>query len=257
MPEIIPAQPGRDQSPARAAAPAAPALPAGCTQSVATVTCKYTTTGEHQFAVPASVTSVTVTAVGGQGGEDFGSGNPGGLGAIATGTLSVTPGQVIFAEVGILGGAAGSLIEGFTDSGAGGGESDVRTCPTSGGQPCAAGSTRASRLLVAGGGGGTGDFGGTAGNAGTPTPGGGGDGGVGGRSDGGGGDGATSTAPGTGGAGCDGGGDGSPGAAAGGAGGNAGKANGVDGVSGGGGGAGWFGSCPGPRGPGQWRRWPT
>jgi hypothetical protein len=101
------------------------------------VTCTYTSVGEHQFAVPAGVTAVTATAVGGQGGSDFGLGEPGGLGATASGTIPVSSGQVIFAEVGILGGAAGSLLPGFVDSGAGGGESDVRTCPTTGNQPCA------------------------------------------------------------------------------------------------------------------------
>jgi Big-like domain-containing protein/glycine rich protein len=237
--------PAASAVPAAGARPATPALPSGCSQSGGTVTCTFTSTGEHQLGVPTGVTSVTATVVGGQGGTDFGLSQPGGLGAIATGTLSVTPGQAIFAEVGILGGAAGSLFPGFQDSGAGGGESDVRTCPATGGQPCPAGSTLASRLLVAGGGGGSGDFGGTTGNAGTTGNGGNGAGGFGGKEDGGGGDGATSTTPGAGGAGCDGGDAGAPGAAAGGAGGAAGPANGVDGVSGGGGGAGWFGGGAG------------
>src|ERR1700685_846004 len=65
------AAPTVSTAPASPATLAAPALPTGCTQSVATVTCKYTTTGEHQFAVPSGVTSVTATAVGGQGGADF------------------------------------------------------------------------------------------------------------------------------------------------------------------------------------------
>jgi hypothetical protein len=240
---------GLGAAPAALAAPAAPALPAlaaGCTQSGATVTCTYTATGEHQFGVPSGVHSVTATVTGGQGGSDFGGSTPGGLGAVATGTIPVTPGQAIFAEVGILGGAAGSLFMGFNDSGAGGGESDVRTCPAAGGgQPCAAGSTLASRLLVAGGGGGSGDFGGAPGNAGTTGNGGDGAPGTDGAHNAPGGGGATVTAPGSGGAGCDGGGAGSPGAAAGGAGGDAGSANGVDGVSGGGGGAGWFGGGAG------------
>jgi hypothetical protein len=232
-------------APAAPAAPTTPALAAGCTQSGLTVTCKYTAQGESQFAVPDGVHSVTATVGGGQGGADFGRSTPGGLGAVATGTVSVTPGQVIFAEVGILGGAAGSLFPGFADSGAGGGESDVRTCPSGGSQPCAAGSTLASRLLVAGGGGGSGDFGGAPGNAGTGGNGGDGTAGTDGAHNAGGGGGATLTAPGAGGAACDGGGDGSPGAAAGGAGGDAGSANGIDGVSGGGGGAGWFGGGAG------------
>jgi hypothetical protein len=224
----------------------AAALPSGCTQSGTTVTCTYTSGGEHQFVVPSAVTSVTATAVGAEGGNDFGFNNPGGLGASATGTIGgLTSGQVLFVEVGILGGAAGHLVPSFADSGAGGGESDVRSCPSTGNQPCPAGSTLASRLLVAGGGGGRGDFGGTAGDAGTPAPGG--DAlanGVG-KHGGGVGTGGTATAPGSGGAGCDGGGNGAPGAAAGGAGGDAGAANGQNGVSGGGGGAGWFGAGAG------------
>jgi Bacterial Ig-like domain (group 3) len=229
------------------AAPAAAvsaALPAGCSQSGATVTCTYTTPGETQFAVPTDITSLTATVVGAQGGADYGSGTPGGLGAVASGAVSVTPGQDLFVEVGILGGAGGTQSSGSESGGAGGGESDVRTCPAvASGQPCPAGSTLASRLLVAGGGGGTGDFGGPAGNAGTT-----GDGGngasSGGRLDGGGGGGATSSTPGAGGAACIGGDEGAPGATGatgGGAGGAGGDTDASDGAGGGGGGAGWFG----------------
>jgi hypothetical protein len=223
------------------AAPAA--LPAGCTAASGTVTCTYTASGQTQFTVPPGVTSLTTTVVGGQGGTDFGASTPGGLGAVATGTLTVTPAQTLYLEVGILGGAGGQLFPGFTDSGAGGGESDVRTCPAAG--TCSSGTTLASRLLVGGGGGGSGDFGGAPGNAGTTGAAGSGGNGFGGHFNGAGGDGATQTAPGAGGAGCDGGGVGSPGATAGGAGGAGGAANGVDGVSGGGGGAGWFGGGAG------------
>jgi Putative Ig domain/IPT/TIG domain len=223
------------------AAPAA--LPAGCTAASGMVTCTYTASGETRFTVPPGVSSLTATVVGAQGGADFGLSQPGGLGAVATGTLTVTPAQTLYLEVGILGGAAGQIVPGFTDSGAGGGESDVRSCPAAG--TCSSGTTLASRLLVAGGGGGRGDFGGAAGNAGTTGAAGNGVAGTDGRFDGGGGGGATQTAPGAGGAGCDGGGAGAPGAAAGGAGGAAGAANGADGVSGGGGGAGWFGGGAG------------
>ena len=223
------------------AAPAA--LPAGCTAASGTVTCTYTANGQTQFTVPPGVSSLTATVVGAQGGADFGLSQPGGLGAVATGTLTVTPAQTLYLEVGVLGGAAGQLFPGFDDSGAGGGESDVRTCPAAG--TCSSGTTLASRLLVAGGGGGSGDFGGAPGNAGTTGAAGNGVTGTDGRFNGGAGGGATQTAPGAGGAGCDGGGAGAPGAAAGGAGGAAGSANGVDGVSGGGGGAGWFGGGAG------------
>jgi hypothetical protein len=203
------------------------------------VTVRYTTQGESKFTVPPGVTSITATAIGAQGGADFGAGDPGGLGAEATGTFTVTPGESLFAEVGVLGGAAGQIAPGFFDSGAGGGESDVRTCSAS--AVCSLGTTLGSRLLVAGGGGGRGDFGGTPGNAGTTGAGGTGLNDGTGRTLGGGGTGASRVAPGTGGAGCDGGGPGANGAAGGGAGGAAGAANGSDGVSGGGGGAGQFG----------------
>jgi hypothetical protein len=220
------------------AASAAPALPSGCSQSGATVTCTYTAQGEHQFAVPSGVTSVTATAVGGEGMDPRGI-NGGGLGAVATGTIAVTPGQVLFAEVGILGGAAGV---GLHDGGVGGGESDVRTCPANAnGQPCPAGPTLDSRLLVAAGGGGRGFGGLQPGNAGTPSPGGNGAlfpvCGVLSAS---GGEGATSTVPGAQGIGCGGGIHGFPGLpGAGGAGGD-GSSSQV-GQGGGGGGAGWLG----------------
>ncbi len=225
------------------AALAAPDLPAACSQSGTTVTCTYTSQGESQFDVPTGITSVTATAVGAQGGADFGSGTPGGLGAVASGTFSVTPGQVLFVEVDVLGGTGGTESGGFVSGGAGGGESDVRTCPSAGAQPCPAGSTLASRLVVGGGGGGTGDFGGPAGNAGTTGNGGNGA-SSGGKFDGGGGGGATSSAPGAGGAACIGGDSGAPGtagAADGGAGGAGGDTDATDGTGGGGGGAGWYG----------------
>ena len=111
----------------------------------------------------------------------------------------MTPAQTLYLEVDILGGAAGQIVKGFTDSGAGGGESDVRTCPAAG--TCSSGTSLASRLLVAGGGGGTGDFGGAAGNAGTTGAAGDGITANTGRNNAGGGGGATQTAPGAGGAG--------------------------------------------------------
>ena len=223
------------------AAPAA--LPANCTQSGTTVTCTYTAGGESQFTVPQGVNSITATAVGAQGGTSFATDTPGGLGAQATGSLAVTPGQTLYLEVGVLGGAGGATNDGFVLGGPGGGESDVRTCSATG--TCSSGSTLGSRLLVAGGagGGGLASPGGNGGNAGTtgaagngtnggPSPDG--AGGVGGT-------GATQSAPGTGGAGCADGFAGGDGAAAGGAGGNGGNTNMHEGVGGGGGGAGWFG----------------
>lgn len=215
----------------------AAALPAGCSQGGPTATCTYTAQGETAFVVPAGVTSVTATVVGAQGGTSFVGGASGGLGAQATGTIAVTPGESLFLEVNVLGAGGGRQNGGFQVAGNGGGESDVRTCSAAG---TCAGTTLASRLLVAGGGGGQGTFAPNGGNAGTPGPAG--DGGTGGgRLNGAGGTGATAAAPGTGGAGTDGGltgGNGDPAGGAGGVGANTGAAQGV---GGGGGGAGWFG----------------
>jgi len=226
-------------SPALAATPGGITSPSGCTESATTVTCQDTLPGESTFTVPPGVTSITATAVGADGGQETVFNGGGGSGAVATGTLAVTPGETLYLEVDVLGGAPGQA-GGVALAGAGGGESDVRTCSASG--PCSSGTSLASRLLIAGGGGGAGvgslpD----SGNAGTPSPG----------SDGAGGfltgtpsadpgTGATLTAPGTGGAGCGGGPAGASGDAGGGAGGAGGSTD-ADGYPGGGGGAGWFG----------------
>jgi hypothetical protein len=236
---VIPATAG----PALAATPGGITSPSGCTESATTVTCQDTLPGESTFTVPPGVTSVTATAVGAQGEIGYTDTEVGGSGAVATGTLAVTPGETLYLEVGILGGAAAGM-GGPDQPGAGGGESDVRTCSASG--PCSSGTTLASRLLVAGGGGG-GDSdaiggNGNGGNAGTPSP----------ASDGNPdhtfttdpaspGTGATLTAPGTGGAGCDGGAAGASGDVDGGAGGAGASATDANTLSGGGGGAGWFG----------------
>ena len=216
---------------------AAAALPAGCTQGGPTATCTYTSGGETPFVVPNGVFSVTATAVGAQGQSDhFGQGS-GGLGAQATGTIAVTPGETLYLEVNVLGGRGGNDNRPLQLGGSGGGESDVRTCPVTG---ACAGTTLASRLLVGGGGGGVGFFGPTGGNAGTPSPGGDGGGPAGGDTAGGG-TGATATTAGTGGAGVEGGFTGSNGDPAGGAGGAGANTGVINGVAGGGGGAGWFG----------------
>ena len=146
-----------------------------------TASASFTTTGEHAFVVPAGVTSVQVTLVGGTGGEGSESHNthkaPGGAGRIAVATLAVSPGETLFAEVagnglsagmgGYGGGGTGGL-RAFNGEGGGGGggASDVRRCamaqsPAS----CAPGSSLASRLVVAAGGGGGGGAGGE-----TPSP---------------------------------------------------------------------------------------
>jgi hypothetical protein len=216
------------------------ALPAQCTQSGSTDTCTFTTRGETEFTVPPNVGSIQVTSVGGHGGTSL-SGTPGGLGAVASGTVSVTAGENLFLEVNVLGGTAGR-DNGIVDGGSGGGESDVRTCGAT--ATCSSGTTLTSRLIVAGGGGGGGsdDGQGHGGNAGTTGNAANGSAGAGGFANAGPGLGGTTTAAGTGGASCgDGGSNGSAGATAGGAGGAGGNSNSTPGNSGGGGGAGEFG----------------
>jgi glycine rich protein len=136
--------------------------------TAATSTTFAYTGGEQTYTVPAGVTSVFVTATGARGGGPTSGYGTGGRGAVASGAISVTPGQTLYVEVGGIGGLPGG---GFNGGGAGGsrnglsvwgggGASDVRT--SSG--------TLGSRLIVAGGGGGSGFpavGGGNAGQAGT------------------------------------------------------------------------------------------
>ena len=219
------------------------ALPAGCSQSGGTVTCTFTAHGESQFVVPQGLSAVTVTVVGAQGSAGYATSDvPGGLGATASGTVSVTPGGTLYAEVDALGGDGGRDNSGFLLGGPGGGESDLRTCPASG--ACASGTTLGSRLLVAAGGGGSAivagpDYGGgVGGNAGTTGAGANGqDGGP--PRAGTGGTGATQSSPGIGGTGYSGGSNGGDGAF--GSGGAGGGSNEHAGSAAGGGGAGWYG----------------
>ena len=149
----------------------------GSARAAGDLSVSFTGVGEHAFTVPAGVTMLHVVAVGGRG---FG---PNGFGAQASGDVAVTPGQVLYAEVGgnggapngISGGAGGAngggagglTFNGGTPlgeaGGGGGGASDLRGCPLSE-STC---DSLASRVLVAGGGGG---FGGatSGGNGGTP-----------------------------------------------------------------------------------------
>lgn len=131
----------------------------------------YDVPGTYLYTVPATVTSLTVTAVGGNGGSGiaFPSGVmtavAGGKGRVVTSILAVTPGEVLQINVG----GAGNTGSGFglggggfngggralNASGGGGGASDVRRTPFA----------AADRVVVAGGGGGggSGDAGGGAG----------------------------------------------------------------------------------------------
>ncbi len=177
-------------------APAATAYPAGpCGNGTTSstdvlVTCTYASTGsEDTFTVPAGVTSVRVSAVGGWGGSwsyyNFG-GSGSTLrsrGAWVLSNLAVTPAATLYVEVGgdggstsqpygttfgtggWNGGGAGGIANGacaygcrdiISYSGAGGGgASDVRSSPRS------TGLTTESRLVVAAGGGGAASQGGT------------------------------------------------------------------------------------------------
>jgi hypothetical protein len=119
----------------------------------------FASTGHEQvFVVPAGVTSVRVTLIGGSGGNTGSS--TGGLGAKLLGALAATPGEQLFTEVG---GDGTDFEPGYNGggqetgpSGGGGGASDVRTCSQS---ACQQTASLESRLLVAGGGGGGGEIG--------------------------------------------------------------------------------------------------
>ncbi|MEQ1675330.1 MAG: PKD-like domain-containing protein [Chitinophagaceae bacterium] len=117
------------------------------------------TGGVQTWTVPAGVTSVTIDAYGAEGGngaQGNSSGGPtlggvGGRGSRASGTLAVTPGQVLNIFVGGSGGTPtagfnGGGTGGSANAGGGGGASDIRF----------PGATAADRLLVAAGGGGGG-----------------------------------------------------------------------------------------------------
>lgn len=235
--------------------------------------------GEQVFVVPQGVTSIHVVAVGGKGGggvHGFGPPSPGGFGATAVADLAVTPGQLLYVEVGTNGenasgttggqggfngdGDGGNANHGAPGSsgGGGGGASDIRTLSK------AAVGSLSSRLIVAGGGGGGGgsssDNGGPGGAAGADgsngipgeigDPGGGGkagtqtQGGAGGTAADGGGDSGDAGAEGTGGAGGvgsgrAGGGGGGGGLYGGGGGGTSGQTLGEGGGGGGGGSSGF------------------
>jgi hypothetical protein len=122
------------------------------------------TGGMQTFTVPSGITSINITAFGGQGASAADVYTPsgvGGLGGSATGTLTVTPGQVLEVYVGGQGstggtggynggGAGGSSSAGGGcvggAAGGGGGASDVR----------AGGSALSNRVIVGAGGGGAG-----------------------------------------------------------------------------------------------------
>jgi hypothetical protein len=144
--------------------------------SAATRTFSFTGT-EQSYTVPAGVHSIHVLAVGAPGGvgSDNGgmiTGGPAGFGDRLEADLAVTPGQVLFVEVGgrgadggdAAGGGAGGFNGGGSSNdggfllpgGGGGGGTDIRTCSMLSTTCTAAPDTLSSRLLVAGGGAGGG-----------------------------------------------------------------------------------------------------
>lgn len=170
-------------------------LPSNCVQSGSTVSCSFGYAGgEQNLPVPIGVSRVHVRAVGASVFPSAGASTA--TAAIASATVPVKPGSTLYVEVGGPGQPCGATSTGTTDSGGaggwnGGGEgghgtgscngtggsgaSDVRTvsCATSlvcnvqpgyCGSTCSAQATASlqSRLVVAGGSGGDGTFGGSS-----------------------------------------------------------------------------------------------
>lgn len=134
--------------------------PAGAV-AAETRSASFTSAGQSRFIVPAGVTSVEVTLIGGHGGlgnVSNGAQALGGAGASAVATLSVSPGELLFVEVAGAGGSSEEAGRGGYGGGGkagghgggGGGASDVRTVED----------LPSSRLVVAAGGGGGGGNGG-------------------------------------------------------------------------------------------------
>lgn len=146
----------------------------------------FTFTGtEQSYVVPAGVTEVSMTAIGAAGGNGCQGGAPqpfpGGEGAQIRADFAVSPGSVLYVEVGgtgtngeptifctngtsaggLSGASASGGAGGAVGGGGGGGASQVLTVP-------AAIGANTSQLIVAGGGGGAGANQGAGGNAGGP-----------------------------------------------------------------------------------------
>ncbi|MBN8692376.1 MAG: HYR domain-containing protein [Bacteroidetes bacterium] len=121
----------------------------------------------QQWTVPAGVTTMTIQALGAEGGNSTSSTIPAGLGADIRGTFTVTPGQVLKVLVGQSptggnGGGGGTFVTDMSNNpiiiaGGGGGSAGATDSPNKHGQAGTAGGNGA-------GGGGTG---GTAGNGGS------------------------------------------------------------------------------------------
>lgn len=139
--------------------------------------------GLQAYTVPADVHALKVIVIGGKGGDFVVTDRPdwpvagGGMGAKATGTVAVTPGQQLWINVPPVAVNGTGSGYGNGDGGPypkvtyarGGGASDIRTSPTA---PLTGDPTTDPRLMVAGGGGGGGAMGygrgGFGGSAGSP-----------------------------------------------------------------------------------------
>ena len=136
----------------------------GVASAATPVTVTFTTPGESPFVIPGGVRHLQIVAVGGQGGTGQSALAPGGFGARVTGEVAVTPGSVVYAEVGA-NGAAGTAMPGSAIGGGGAGGAGGSSGDTGGGgggasvfqtSAAASAAAAASRLIVAGGGGGSG-----------------------------------------------------------------------------------------------------
>lgn len=142
---------------------AAAAVPAHAASGTPCVGATYTSVGTYTYTVPAGRTTLNFEIAGGGGGADFlnaqGTAGPGGSGALISGALAVTPGQILTLIVG--GGGQGVDKQGLGGKGFGNGGNATNVGgvwhgPASGGGAGSAILLGATPLVVAGGGGGAG-----------------------------------------------------------------------------------------------------
>jgi len=143
---------------------------AGCKRGVVGLTSAFAFTGGEQcYTVPSGVAEIHVVATGASGASS-GAGGSGGPGATVIADARVTPGEVLYVEVGGNasgpkggfngGGPAGAPTDETAPDGGGGGASDVRTCSSGSSRCVLTGTASDPRLVVAAGGGGGGGGGG-------------------------------------------------------------------------------------------------
>ena len=133
----------------------------------------FNTAGTHSFVVPANVSSLAITAIGGAGGACI-DGATGGEGATISEIVSVTPGAQLTVSVAGSGAAcnatSGAGTGGVGGGGASGTPNGARTDPSGGGGGASLVRAPTGILIVAGGGGGAteGSSAVNGGNAGSP-----------------------------------------------------------------------------------------